>query len=149
MDAPRPLGYWLQHLHNLLEAHFTLFLSDLGTNRREWQLLNTLARGPLTYADLEQSLMPFWTADEPSLRQTLASLAVRGWTGETDGNVTLTEAGAAAHAELLPRVNHTRAVVSEGLTPDQYRETVRILSVMAGNVEAAIASRTTAPEAAA
>jgi hypothetical protein len=28
----------------------------------------------------------------------------------------------------------------DGLTPGQYTETVRILSVMAGNVEAAIAS---------
>jgi hypothetical protein len=42
MDTPKPLGYWLQHLHNLLETHFTLALADLGSNRREWQLLNTL-----------------------------------------------------------------------------------------------------------
>jgi DNA-binding MarR family transcriptional regulator len=148
VDAPKPLGYWLQHLHNLLENHFALALSDLGTNRREWQLLNTLAQGPRTRTDLEQALAPFWTADEPSLQQVLAIFAARGWTEESNSTVTLTRAGAAAHAELLPRVDQTRAVVLQGLTPDRYRETVQTLAVMAGNVEAANASRTTAKDAA-
>lgn len=147
MDAPKPLGYWLNHLHNLLENHFALVLSDLGVNRRQWQLLNTLAQGARAGTDLEQALAPFWTADEPGSRQVLAHLATRGWTEEAAGIVTLTRAGVAAHGELLQRVEKARAVVLEGLNPDQYSETVRILSVMAGNVNAAITSRTAAKEA--
>jgi DNA-binding MarR family transcriptional regulator len=137
----KPLGYWLQHLHNLLERHFTLVLSDLGTNRREWQLLNTLANGPRTYGDLEQALAPFWTTEEPSLNQILADFAARGWTEESNGTTTLTQSGVAAHSELVPRIDQTRNIVLEGLQPSQYQETVRTLSVMAANVEAAIASR--------
>ncbi|QSB13155.1 hypothetical protein JQS43_16095 [Natronosporangium hydrolyticum] len=73
----------------------------------------------------------------------LGEFAARGWVEEPNSTVTLTETGLAAHAALAPRVDQTRAVVLGGLTLDQYQETVRILSVMAGNVEAALASRTT------
>jgi len=140
VDTPKPLGYWLQHLHHLLESHFALVLSDLGTDRREWQVLNTLARGPRAQADLEQALAPFWAAEVPSLNQVLTTFATRGWAEDSTGTVTLTQAGMAAHTALVPRVDQTRAVVVEGLTSGQYQETVRILSVMAGNVEAAMAS---------
>jgi hypothetical protein len=44
--------------------------------------------------------------------------------------------------QYVEEFEHPRAVVVEGLDPDQYGETIRILSVMAGNVTAAIASRT-------
>lgn len=74
MDTPKPLGYWLQHLHNLLETHFTLVLADLVSNRREWQLLSTLTGGPRSRTDLERALAPFWTGGGPSLRQVLANL---------------------------------------------------------------------------
>lgn len=143
MDAvehPRPLGYWLRHLHNLLETHFALVLADLGTKRGQWQLLNTLAQGPRDRDDLERALAPFWRDDRPGLEQELADLAARGWTEQRDGKVALTEDGVAAHSRLAPRVEELRSVVTAGLTPEQYRETVRVLAVMAGNVEAAIAA---------
>jgi hypothetical protein len=39
MERPKPLGYWLQRLHNLLEERFAAVLSDLGLDPRQWQLL--------------------------------------------------------------------------------------------------------------
>ena len=140
MDTPKPLGYWLKHLHNLLEAHLALVLSDLGTDRREWQLLNTLARGPHTRVELERALAPFWT-DEPRLSEVLRDLAARGWIATATESVTLTAAGVAAHAELTPHVERGRAVVLAGLSAEQYREVVTTLAVMARNVETAIAAR--------
>ncbi len=140
MHPPKPLGYWLQHLHNLLEEQFAAVLSDVGVDRRQWQLLNTLARGARGRDDLSSALAPFWTAGEPDLDRALAGLTGRGWVTESKGLYALTAAGVAAHAELARRVDRSRAAVMTGLTPDQYTETVRILSVMAANVEAAIAS---------
>jgi len=136
----KPLGYWLQHLHNLLEAQFAGVLADLGVNRREWQLVNTLSRGARTREALDQALAPFWAAEESGLRDGLARLAARGWIDESGDAVTLTDDGAAAHAELARRINEARGVVLGGLSPEQYAETVRILAVMAGNVEAALAT---------
>jgi hypothetical protein len=141
MDAPKPLGYWLQHLHNLLEEQFAVVLSDLGVDRRQWQLLNTLSRGHRTRGDLADALAPFWTGGEPSPLGVLADLTARGWVAESDGMVALTQQGVAAHAELAQRVDQTRRVVADGLTAEQYHETVRILTVMASNLEADLASR--------
>jgi hypothetical protein len=67
VDSFKPLGYRLKHLHDLLEEIFARTLTDFGTDRRQWQLLNTVAREPRSVADLEQALAPFWNEDEPSL----------------------------------------------------------------------------------
>jgi hypothetical protein len=141
MDAPRPLGYWLQHLHNLLEEQFVMVLSDLGVDRRQWQLLNTLSRDRRTREDLKDALAPFLTRGEPTVDHALNYLTARGWVAESDAMIALTQQGVAAHAELSQRVDQTRRVALDGLTPDQYTETVRILTLMAANVETAIASR--------
>ncbi|ASW55554.1 MarR family winged helix-turn-helix transcriptional regulator [Plantactinospora sp. KBS50] len=144
METPKPLGYWLHHLHNLIETHFALVLSDLGTERREWQVLNTLAAGARTRAELERALAPFWAAGQPSLAHVLANLAARGWTGSADDTVALSPAGATAHAELARRVEGARAALLGDLTPDEYRQTLRTLATMAGNVESAIAAHAAA-----
>ena len=62
-----------------------------------------------------------------------------GYDGDT---LTLTEQGREAHRTAAERVGETRQLLLHGLTPEQYAETVRVLSVMAGNVEAALGSRT-------
>ncbi|MFJ9590424.1 MarR family winged helix-turn-helix transcriptional regulator [Streptomyces acidicola] len=145
MDAPKPIGYWLKHLHNLLEQQFNATLTDLGLERRHWQVLNTLARGEATHDELKAALAPFWTQGEPSLDRLLNGIAARGWTRPglpAEGNlVALTDEGRAAHADFAARVAATRATVLKGLTSEQYTETVRILTVMAGNVEADLATR--------
>lgn len=137
MDAPKPIGYWLKHLHNLLEKHFAITLADLDADRRQWQLLNSLSAAPRTPADLDRALDPFWNADADGPQRTRAQLIARGWIKESDGTIALTPDGTAAHAELARRINHTRAVLLQGLTPQQYAETVRVLSVMAANLDAA------------
>jgi hypothetical protein len=141
MSTPKPIGYWLKHLDNLLETQFDLALADLSVNRRQWQLLNTLSRGSRTHDELKEALAPFWTDGEPDPREPLADLAVRGWTQDDGGTIILTGQGKAAHAKLAARIETTRAMVLGDLTPEQYSDTVRILSVMAANVEADLRSR--------
>ncbi|RKN40084.1 MarR family winged helix-turn-helix transcriptional regulator [Streptomyces hoynatensis] len=144
MNTPRPIGYWLKHLHELLERQLEVTLAGLGLGRRHWQILNTLDGGARTPAELRAALAPFWSADAPALDAVLARLAELGWTrraGDGSGALLLTGAGRAAHQEAAARIAETRALVLAGLTPEQYGETVRVLSVMAGNVEAALAGR--------
>lgn len=141
MDTSKPIGYWVKHLHNLLEAHFTLVMSDLGISRRQWQALHTLSECPHRLEELERALAPFLDSDPDDLRQALTALAQRGWTEETGGVIALTPHGLAAHSELSYRIVETRAAVAQGITPQEYEEAIRALSIMAGNLEAAIASR--------
>lgn len=146
----RPIGYWLRHLHNLLEEQFSAALKGFGVDRREWQLLNLLSSGTRTRADAAAALAPFWEhpgASEPAELADLldgpSGLVARGWvTVEpgTDG-LGLTAQGRAQHGSLAARVRDTRAALLQGLGPEQYTETVRVLATMAANLERTLADR--------
>jgi hypothetical protein len=142
----KPIGYWLKHLHNLIEAHFEATLAESGATRRDWQLLNLLSQEPRTRAEAGQALAPFWHDDPAGLTDVLdgpRGLIACGWVtaDPATGTLTLTEKGQAAHASLAARVGEIREFILRDLTLDQYTETVRILSVMAANIEAALAGR--------
>lgn len=146
MDTSKPIGYWLRHLHGLLEEQLGAVLADQALTRRQWQALNTLSLGECTHDDLVQALGPFWEEGEPDLDEVIGGsggLAARGWVrpGEAPGTLALTAAGRAAHARAAARIDQSRAVVMKGLTPQQYAQTVRTLAAMAGNVEAALSAR--------
>ncbi|MFF4353076.1 MarR family winged helix-turn-helix transcriptional regulator [Streptomyces sp. NPDC001530] len=145
MTAPKPIGYWLKHLHGLLEKQFEVTLADVGVGRRHWQVLNTLSLGKTDRDELTAALAPFWAEGELGLDHILEDLAARGWTSAaarpTGLSLALSDEGRAAHAEIEARVRETRATVLTGLTPEQYSETVRVLSAMAHNVEADLAAR--------
>ncbi|SDQ50178.1 DNA-binding transcriptional regulator, MarR family [Thermostaphylospora chromogena] len=144
MEGVKPIGYWLKHLDNLLERQFDAVLADVGLSRREWQVLNTLSRNPeagVARGEVADALTPFWTDDRSDLDEVVAGLAARGWVrSDADDVIALTGEGRAVHADVAIRVRAVRSAVTEGLTPEQYEETVRVLSIMAGNVEAALAS---------
>lgn len=134
----RPIGYWLRHLHNLIEARFEEALAEDRLGRRHWQTLNLLHEGPHTADQVRQALAPFG-ADEGD---TLDDLTRRGWVATaTDGRLTLTGAGQAAHTQMAARVQAARDLLMTGLTSEQYVETVRVLAVMADNLESAPVTR--------
>ncbi|MBO8184084.1 MarR family winged helix-turn-helix transcriptional regulator [Streptomyces spirodelae] len=143
MDAPKPIGYWLMHLHHLLERQFDVTLGDLGLARRHWQVLHTLSRGAAPRGELADAVAPFLCEGEPGLAELLDGpdgLTARGWTRADGHTVELTASGRAVHAQAADRIARSRAVVLGELTPEQYQQTVRNLSVMAANVEADLAA---------
>lgn len=145
----KPIGYWLKHLHNLIEEQFDATLGDLGLDRRQWQILNLLSRAARSRGEIEQALAPFWPGDVSQVDAALDGpdgLVTRGWAGYDGDALILTENGRAAHGTAAEHVGGTRRLLLRGLTPEQYAETVRILSVMAGNLEAAPAGRSTHPK---
>lgn len=144
MDKTKPIGYWLKHLHNLLETQFAVVLDDLGLARRHWQVLNTLNPGPQRREELRRALAPFWTDGEPGLDELLDEAVGHGWAEVADDVVRLTDHGRGTHATAAARIAQARGIVMGGLTPQQYAETVRVLSVMADNVAEDIRTRESA-----
>lgn len=138
----RPIGYWLKHLHNLIEDHFASALADAGVTRRDWQILNVLSRQPQTPAQLDRALAPF-LRDETSAHAGVAEardgLVAMGWVGAdpVTGLLSLTGAGRTAHADLSARVGEIRELLMRDMTRDQYTATVDVLATMAANIEAA------------
>ncbi len=141
MEPERPIGYWLRHLDNLLEAQLEGTLAGHGLVRRQWQVLHSLARRPRTCGELAQALAPCRRPGEPAVEPLLDELTGRGWISRARGAdlVSLTEQGRAVHRELTREVQRTRVLVLNGVTPDQYSDTVRTLASLARNVEHALA----------
>ncbi|NUR83245.1 MAG: MarR family transcriptional regulator [Nonomuraea sp.] len=114
----KPIGYYLKHLNTLLEDTMQQALG--GVTRREWQTLNTAATPP------EQRFASAFDDVEEATR----SLEARGWIAAGH----LTPAGERAHSELTERVNAWRGQVQDGISDEEYRATVGVLSRMCANL---------------
>ncbi len=142
MDAPRPIGYWLKLVDRMIDEQFASTLEEHGVTRRQWQLLNVLSHGPATVEQLDAAVAPFLSAgqgSDPTAAESsvehLAELVESGWV--TDGaSYQLTDRGHAAFERLTEVVAVQRTVMTEGLTQEQYDETLAVLERMARNMGA-------------
>lgn len=130
----RPIGFWLKLVDRLIDEGFDAVLGEAGLTRRHWQVLNLLQAAPATVQRADTLLAPFLGGDEPTTRPVLDDLHARGWVAWTDGHATVTEAGAAAHAELLRKVSRSRERLAAGITPQEYAATITVLRRMAVNL---------------
>ncbi|WP_410562933.1 helix-turn-helix domain-containing protein [Amycolatopsis sp. cmx-4-61] len=129
----KPLGWWLRHLHELLESSMAGTLDAQSLTRRHWQVLNTIALGARTPEEVDAAMAPFVTG-EGSMAPKVADLRARGWLTE-DG--TLTADGREAHARVEEQIKQFRAKAVEGISDEDYRTTIRTLARCAANLEAA------------
>jgi DNA-binding MarR family transcriptional regulator len=137
----RPFGYWVKHIDQRIEEMGRRVLAEDGLNRRLWQVLNTIASGPISPEQLDQTMAPFISDDEPTMRPYVDGLADRGWVTRTgDGDITLTDAGRDAHARTAERMLAARARVVEGLSNDDYDTLMSLLQRVAGNLDAEVAA---------
>jgi hypothetical protein len=124
----KPLGWWLRHVHELLESSMARALDAESLSRRHWQVLNTIALGARTPEEVDAAMAPFG-----STTSQVADLRGRGWVAETGE---LTAEGRAAHARIEARVTAFRASVTDGVSDEDYRTTIRTLERCAANLEA-------------
>jgi DNA-binding MarR family transcriptional regulator len=128
----KPLGWWLRHVHELLESSMTQALKAEALTRRHWQVLNTIARGARTSADIDTAMSPF-VAEEGSMAPKISDLRERGWVTESGE---LTNEGRDAHTRVEERVQAFRAAVTHDISDDDYVTTVKTLEQCAANLEA-------------
>jgi hypothetical protein len=126
----KPLGWWLRHVHELLESSMAQVLETESLTRRHWQVLNTIGHGARTPEEVDAAMAPFVTA-EGSMAPKVADLRARGWVA---GNGELTEAGRDAHARVEERIEAFRTVVTDSISDDDYRTTIRTLERCAANL---------------
>ncbi|MEV5747879.1 MarR family transcriptional regulator [Actinoallomurus sp. NPDC052308] len=137
----RPFGYWVKEIDRRIEEMGRRVLAEQGLDRRLWQVLNTIARGPVGPDDLDRELAPFLSADEPTLRPYVDDLARRGWVSRSgEGDLTLTDAGRDAYARARERMYAARARVVEGLSSEDYDTLMDLLERIAGNLGAEVAA---------
>lgn len=135
MNAPRPIGYWLKLVDRLIDEQFASTLEEHGVTRRQWQLLNVLDNGPATVQQLDAAVAPFLSAeDHESSAEHLTELIDSAWVDATPTGYELTERGRAAFERLAEVVATQRTVFSEGITPEQYEQTIAVLERLARNL---------------
>jgi len=136
----RPIGYWLKHLDRLIEDTFSRTLASQGLTRRHWQVLNTLAHGSASPADLTKALDPFLREDPTGQAMVEADLIERGWVShDQDGRLCLTPHGQAAHQKTQKQVQQTRELMLYGVHAGEYAAVIDILTRMAANLETSTA----------
>ncbi|WP_406280122.1 MarR family transcriptional regulator [Nocardia sp. NBC_00881] len=136
MAIQRAIGYWLVELDRLISKRFDEDLATGELSRRHWQMLHSLADGPQRADDLRDALAAFWTHDSEWSSE-LAAVTDRGWVADDAGMLVLTEAGRGTHDQAWVRIRERRRRMVEGITDEQYTETVRVLRRMAENMAGA------------
>jgi len=136
MTDQRPIGFWLKLVDRLIDEQFAETLDEHGVTRRQWQLLTVLSRGPATLEQLDLAVAPFLsggTIPESSVEH-LSELIESGWVDATATGYETTERGSAAYNRLAEVVNASRAQASEGISEQEYRETIDVLERLAVNL---------------
>ena len=135
MDTPRPIGYWLKLVDRLIDEQFASTLEDHGVTRRQWQLLNVLARENATVEHLDAAVAPFLSADDgESSVEHLTELIDSAWVAATRTGYELTDRGRLAFDKLTEVVTVQRTVISADVSPEEYEQTVSVLERMARNL---------------
>jgi hypothetical protein len=139
MTDRRPVGFWLKLVDRLIDEQFAQTLEEHGVTRRQWQLMNVLATGPASVAQLDVEVAPFLrgaTDDSPaeSSVEHLTELIESAWVDATPTGYELTERGRAALDRLEAVVAEQRTVATAGVTEDEYTAAVNVLERMARNL---------------
>lgn len=142
--AVKPIGFWLKHLDRLVEESFDRAVGTEGIARRHWQAMSVLdsaerdtvgGAGNRTEEELRGALSPFPTADAITVDEVVADLVRLEWVSGSEGHYALTASGREAFGRLGARVQEMRDRLVDGLAPDDYSTTVRVLGQMAANLD--------------
>ncbi len=144
-EVPKPLGYWLKRIHNGLERNLAAAVGDLGLDRRSWQILNTVAHGPIETAAVAEALAPFTEGAEDAddaIESRLTALAERGViVADASGRHTLTAVGIELHATASDRVYAARRASARGFSDEEFGMLLDLLRRVAVNVDGFAAQR--------
>jgi DNA-binding MarR family transcriptional regulator len=135
MNTPRPIGYWLKLVDRLIDEQFASTLEEHGVTRRQWQLLNVLSKEPATVEQLDAAVAPFLSPeDNESSVEHLTELIDSAWVDATPTGYEVTERGRGAFERLAEVVATQRTVVAQGVSEDEYTQTISVLERMARNL---------------
>lgn len=133
--AQRPIGFWLKLLDAKIDEQFAATLEEHGVTRRQWQLMNVLDLGPAPLTELNRAVAPFLDADsDESSTEHLEELVESEWVHVDVDAYSFTDQGKTAFGRLREVVARTRGTVADGITEQEYAQTLDVLERMARNL---------------
>jgi len=121
-----PIGWWLKEADARLNAAFDFALQDTGVDRRGWQVLASLSRGPAQRSELVSTFASF---DPPAaIEETIDRMNSQGWI-EVSADITrLTQRGVEKQEALALVIDGVRQQVSTALPRPEYTALVGLLA---------------------
>ncbi|KAA1426743.1 MarR family transcriptional regulator [Nocardioides antri] len=134
MTAPRPLGYWVRTVAQLIEEQFQVAAEESDLTRREWQLLNRLRIGAVAEDSLRDAMAPFLDGDE-SLDDPLRRLTDDGLVVHQEPEYRLTDRGVERVDEVQEiAAQRVRDQATDGVSEDDYQRLITTLERIALNL---------------
>ena len=141
----------------MIDEQFESTLDEHGVTRRQWQLLNVLSREGATAKQLDDAVAPFLaaslvTGDADSMNVSpesdgtgpvgpaessqdhLVELIESAWVVARVDTFELTDRGRTAFGKLAEVVGAQRSLMAEGVSGEEYTQTVSVLERMARNL---------------
>ncbi|WP_028279855.1 transcriptional regulator [Arthrobacter sp. H5] len=135
MEQRRPLEFWIKLVDGLIDEQFEASLEEHGVTRRQWQILNLLAKEPATMTDLNTALaeLPDDHSEE-TLPEQLEELTDSNWLTAQGTEYALTELGRSSVTMLTEVVSHNRDRLGADVSPADYQTATDVLEHMAKNL---------------
>lgn len=122
----------------LQERILDAVLAHNGLRRRHWHVLEALAGGPLTRAQIAEAMLPFWVAAAVTQTDVADDLVRRDWAASDGSDYRLTADGTAAHVRIGEQVRAAAAESVRGVSVADHRIVLEVLARIAGNLEATL-----------
>lgn len=130
----RPIGWWLKEADARIDEAFDRALLQTGLDRRRWQVLASLSRGPASQRDLTAALRRF--DDDAAIDAVVRDLVDGGLVTLTDGDqLKLTTQGRETQRHAAELVETVRQRVSAALDEDAYTRLVLLLAQLVEGLE--------------
>ena len=130
----RPIGWWLKEADARIDEAFDRALLQTGLDRRRWQVLASLSRGPAYQRDLTSALRRF--DDDAAIDAVVRGLVDGGLVTLTGGDqLELTTRGRETQRHAAELVETVRQRVSAALDDDSYTRLVLLLAQLVEGLE--------------
>ncbi|AFU04017.1 hypothetical protein [Nocardia brasiliensis] len=140
MAVQRRIGYWLVELDRLINERFDEDLAAGGLSRRHWQILHSLADGPQPAAEVRAALDAFLDGGA-AWDEEVAALVADGSVVAEAGTLALNDVGRNIHAQAWIRIRARRRAMTDGVSDEQFADTLWVLQKMAANMSGAAPER--------
>ncbi len=131
--STRPIGYWIRSADRCLTKAIEAIQSDLGLERADWQVLNTLAESAagMPFGRLRETFDSMLEVRD--LHMVLISLADRRLVWFEEDFWQLTDKGRDVHRSAMERQTALRRSAMQGISEADYSLVVNVLARLVSN----------------
>ncbi len=133
MKDKLPIGYYLKNADRLLTEGINHIHQEMGITRTDWQILNSIHENDKIDLDKIAELLKAF-ADKETIENSLTALAKRQLISDNQ-LLSLTEEGKKLFETCLQKQKAFRQKSMEGLTQEQYEQTISFLEKLIDNLK--------------